>query len=150
MGHNVVHEVARTYIDERISNGETIEKIMEDEILFQKNILQKKIDIENNLSKEHMTFLDRGIPDSDAYYKLYKIQSSVLFKNALKKCSYKKVFLLDQLPYDPDYARTETKEQQDELHKLLGQVYQKLGLTIIKVPIFTTKEDRVDFVLKNL
>jgi len=68
----------------------------------------------------------------------------------LKKCCYKKVFLLDQLPFEFDYARTETKERQDELHKLLEEAYRMLGFTIIRVPIFATKDERVDFVLNNL
>ena len=148
-GYDVVREVARVYIDDRIAKGETIEKIRRDEILFQKNVLKKKIEIENKLPPKRMVFFDRGIPDTYAYDKLYGVKSNLLLEDASKKCSYRKIFLLEQLPFVADYARTETKEQQDELHKLLEEAYEMLGFTVVKVPILPV-EKRVDFVLNNL
>lgn len=154
-GYDVVHEIARTYIDERIARGETIENIRRDEVLFQKNVLKKKIEIENKLPKKRLIFFDRGIPDTYAYDKLNAVKSNLLLKKAFEKCSYKKIFLLGQLPFIKDYARTETEQQQKKLHKWLEKGYKILGFTVVKVPIFPIEREiaikkRVSFVLDNL
>ena len=94
-GYGVVPEMARAYINERLARGETMGEIRKDEALFQKDILEKKIDVEAKLPKEQLVFLDRGIPDTEAYDKLYGIASSELLLDAIKKCSYKKVFVLE-------------------------------------------------------
>ena len=150
MGHRIVHETARIYIDEQIAKGKTIEEIRKDEVLFQRNVLKRKIIIEKKLSQKTLVFLDRGIPDTCAYDRLHGVKENALLDKAIKNCRYKKVFLLDQLIFKKDYARTETKAQQSKLHKFLLEVYQDLGYEVIKIPVFKTKQKRVDFVLKNL
>ena len=83
-----------------------------------------------------------------AYNRLYGYPSDEKLEKALKECSYKSVFLLDRLPYIVDYARTETKEQQDILHGYLKEAYKDLGYKIISVPAFSV-EERVRFILNN-
>ena len=148
-GFDVVYEMARLYIDQEVQKGKTIEEIRKDEALFQRKILDLKINCEKNLSKNKVTFLDRGIPDSDAYNNLYGISNDDFLKEAIKKSSYKKVFLLDLLDYKEDYARIETREQQKQIHDLLEESYGKINTTIINVPVMPP-EERVDFILKNL
>ncbi len=148
-GYKVVYETARTLLDQELSKGLTVEEIRKDENAFQKKILDMKIDVENNLDKQDFVFLDRAIPDTCAYYTLYGVSSTEALDEAIKKCNYKKVFLLDQLPYTLDYARTETKEQQDKLHELLEKAYRDLGFEIVQVPVLPI-EERVEFVLKHL
>lgn len=151
-GYSIVHETARVYIDREMAKGKTLKEIRNDELVFQKKVLLMKIDIEKNLLKEKVTFLDRGIPDSWAYDRLYDYPKNPVLEETMKKCSYKKVFLLDQLPYELDYARTESKEMQDRLHGLLKEAYMRLNMEIIEVPVFPMEErqKRADFILKNL
>ncbi len=148
-GFKVVYEVARIYIDQKISEGKKIEEIRRDEVSFQEKILKLKIEAEKNLAKEEITFFDRGIPDSDAYYVLRGTKQSDLLKQAIINSQYKKVFLLDLLDYEKDYARTETLEEQAKIHDLLEESYRKIHADIVRVPVMPVSE-RLDFILNNL
>ncbi len=148
-GHHVVYETARVYIDQEMAKGRTITDIRSDEQAFQKKALEMKIEIEKNLPKNEIVFLDRAIPDTIAYDRLYKYPQNPLLTEALKTCSYKKVFLLEQLAYVVDYARIETKKQQDQLHHYLKEAYQELGFQIVTVPVLPP-EERMQFILDNL
>ncbi len=148
-GFNVVYEMARIYIDKKISEGKKIEEIREDEAYFQEEILKLKIEAEKNLAKEEITFFDRGIPDSDAYYVLCGTKQDEPLKQAIMNSQYKKVFLLDILEYEKDYARTETAEEQVKIHNLLEESYRKTNADIVKVPVMPPSE-RLDFILNNL
>jgi len=64
--------------------------------------------------------------------------------------NYKKIFILAPCPFTEDYARTENKEEQAKLHILIQEAYEKTKAIIVNVPLFSTKEERVDFVLNNL
>ena len=148
-GYKVVHETAREFLNQEFAKGLTVEEIRRDENTFQKNILDMKIEIEKSLNALDLVFLDRAIPDTCAYDALYGVSSNTTLEAAIKKCDYRKVFLLDRLPYTQDYARTETKEQQDKLHELLEKAYRELNFEIVKVPLMPI-ENRVEFVLQNL
>lgn len=149
-GYDIVYEAARIYIDQEIAKGKTLEQIRKDEFFFQNEVLKMKIKIEKKLPKDKIIFFDRGIPDSSAYYKLLGIKTNALLENAIKNCSYKKVLLLDFCEYKKDYARTETKEDQIKLHNLLEESYKEINAPTIKIPIFKTKEERLNFILKIL
>jgi predicted ATPase len=149
-GFTVLQEVARIHIDEEMAHGKTLKEIRADELAFQRKILNLKIDREKNLPGDKIIFFDRGIPDSDAYYKLQGIENDSFMNETMNNCYYKKVFLLEPYDYDKDYARTETKEEQLKLHEYLEESYKKIGAEIIKVPRMAAKIGRVEFVLKNL
>lgn len=152
-GYKTVDEAARTYIDQGLKKGKSIEQIRGNELFFQEKVLELKIKIEQNLPKDEIIFFDRGIPDSEAFYKMSGALSSIALKNlreAINNCSYKKVFLLDFFDYKKDYARTETKEQQIQIHNLLKESYKKIDTPIIEVPKMRTKADRLTFILNNL
>ena len=147
-GYTVFPEVAREFIDELIKQGKTIEEIRSDEILFQEKILELKIEKESILP-DSLIFFDRGIPDTHAYLRFLGVLDSKILDLSLVN-HYVKVFILDPCEYKSDYARTETKEDQEILHNLLQEAYKKSGAMIISVPVFDTKDARVDFILKNI
>lgn len=93
--------------------------------------------------------MERGIPDSTAYMQLCGVKKDRLLANSLKKSSYKKVFLVELLEYDLDYARIESPEQAKMLEDLLEKSYTDLGIKVIRVPKMSVTE-RADFVLNNL
>ncbi len=148
-GYDVVYELARIYIDEEMAKGKTIQEIRANELLFQEKILKFKIAYEKKLAKEKIIFFDRGIPDSDAYYQLQGFGEDKFLKKALAASSYKKVFLFEMIGYEKDYARVESKEQQEQLQKLLKESYEKLNISVIAVPKMPIS-DRFNFVLNNL
>jgi len=151
-GFQIVPELARVYIDEEIARGKTLEQIRENELVFQRKILELKIDFEKNLPKGKIIFFDRGIPDSDAYFKLCGLEKDDFLDQAIANCFYKKVFLLDFVEYKKDYARTESREEQIKLHNLLEASYKKLSIPLIRVPVVPKREikQKLDFILKNL
>ncbi len=148
-GHKVTHEAARIYIDREVAKGLTIKEIRADELKFQHEVLQMKLDTEDMLPKDELIFLDRGIPDSTAYYRLYNTDIDDSLGQKLKSCQYKKVFLLDRLPYRQDYARVESEEEQQRIHELLEEAYIEQGFTLVKVPALPV-DDRINFILDNL
>lgn len=148
-GHITVPEAARVLIDREIQNGLTIAEIRKHEEVFQRKVLELKVELEENLNAESLIFFDRGIPDTEAYMLLHNFEITSELIEATKKCNYRKIFLLDAVPYEQDYARTETEEQRKRLHTLLEDSYKKLGFTIVNVPILPI-EERAKFILNNL
>jgi len=148
-GYEVVYEMARIYIDEEMAKGKTIDQIRANELLFQEKILKFKIEYEKKLSGKKIIFLDRGIPDSEAYYRMLGAGEDSFLKKTMDNCSYKKVFLFEMIGYEKDYARIESKEQQEQLQNLLKNSYEKLNIPVVVVPKMSIQE-RLDFVLNNL
>lgn len=148
IGHKVVLEAARVFIDEEIEKGETIEEIRKDEFEFQKKVLKMKIENETKKSQKEIIFWDRGIPDSLAYLEMLGITDE-FFQKAANNSEYKKVFLLSPLPYKKDYARTENEEQQLMIHKLLKKAYGNPKYNLIEIGDIGV-EERLKFILKNL
>ncbi|MEK9151314.1 MAG: ATP-binding protein [Patescibacteria group bacterium] len=149
LGHTVMFEAAREYIDEEMKMGKTIREIREDELEFQKKILAMKIEKENKASREELIFWDRGIPDSMAYYEMLGVAEDPFLQKAMENAVYKKVFLLQPLAYKKDYARTESEEQQRMIHELLKKAYLAHGCELVEVggDVF---EKRLESILKNL
>jgi len=149
-GYKVIYEMARLYIDEEIKKGKTLGEIRKNEYEFQKKILELKIEVEKKLPKDKLTFIERGIPDSTAYYQqLCGVEKDDFLEKALKECKYKKVFLFEMLDYKKDYARVESSDEALNLEKALEKSYQDLGIEVIRVPKMSIDE-RVNFILSNL
>lgn len=148
-GYKVIYEAARVYIDREIKKGRSLKEIRKNEFVFQRKVLDFKIQAEKKLNPKEIVFLDRGIPDTIAYYKLLSIPADKKLESIAKRSWYKKIFFFEKLDYEKDYARTETEEEIKKLEKLLLDIYKKLNLSIIKVPVMKI-EDRLNFILNNL
>ena len=148
-GYKTIPEAARVFIDQEIAKGLTIQEIRSDEQSFQEKVLEMKMETEKGLNLEETIFLDRGIPDSESYMLLHNFPIDENLKEAIQNCFYKKVFLLDPLDYEVDYARTETEDERKKLQKLLREAYEKLGFQVVVVPVMG-REQRAEFVLNNL
>jgi len=148
-GFKTTIEHARHSIDTMKEEGKTVEEIRENKRKFQLGILNMQIEQEAELAPSDTVFLDWAIPDALAYYKFLNLELDELLINALQKVSYKSIFILDRLPFVNDYARTEDKEAQVKIHKLIIEVYKSLGFPVIFVPVISP-EERVDFILKNV
>lgn len=148
-GYKTTIEHARHFIDTQRITGKTTEEIRANQIEFQQGVLDMQIVQEKELSRDEVVFLDRAIPDALAYYRFLNLPEDEKLLNALKHASYKKVFILDPLPLVNDYARTENATDQRNIHHLLTEVYELLGVPIMHVPILPP-EDRVDLILRNL
>lgn len=148
-GYQTTIEHARHYIDTMHQGGRTVEEIRSNQREFQSGILEMQIEQEATLSADEMVFLDRAIPDALAYYHFLNLEVDERLTKAMETASYKKIFILDLLPFVKDYARTEDEEAQKELHSLLVDVYTSLPSPVIHVPVLSP-EERVNFILNNL
>ncbi|MHB1105063.1 MAG: AAA family ATPase [Lutibacter sp.] len=148
-GYQTAIEHARHYIDTQKSNGQTVEEIRENKRKFQLRVLDMQVEQENSLSRKDVVFLDRAIPDALAYYQFLELDYDKKLIEAINNVSYKKIFILDTLPFVNDYARTEDKTAQEKIHFLITKVYESLSFPVVQVPVLSP-EVRVDFILKNL
>ena len=142
-------EHARHYIDTMKEEGRTVEEIRANKRKFQLGVLDMQIEQEAELSPSETVFLDRAIPDAMAYYRFLKLEYDKILLDAMKEVAYKKIFILDRLPFVNDYARTEDEQAQKLIHQLIIEVYQSLEFPVVFVPVISPDE-RVEFILKNL
>lgn len=148
LGYQVVHEVARAYIEEKINCGATLDQIKCDMPAFQRHILHEKIRIEKDLPSDQIIFMDRAIPDSIAYFQCSGMDIHEPLA-AGKKVRYKKVFLFERFDFSRDRVRLENNAQAARLEQLLKQAYQHLGYETVPIPTLTVRE-RTALILKHL
>tara|TARA_R110002124_G_scaffold58363_1_gene162571 strand:- start:43 stop:585 length:543 start_codon:yes stop_codon:yes gene_type:complete len=148
-GYKTTIEHARHYIDTMRIEGQTVEDIRNNKRKFQLGVLDMQIEQEAVISPKELFFLDRAIPDAMAYYQFLNLDYDEKLLNAVKKASYKKIFILDRLPFTKDYARTEDEDDQKKIHQLIIDVYTSLGFPIVTVPVLPPRE-RVEFILNNI
>lgn len=148
LGFSVIPEAARILIDLERSEGKTLEEIRGNEVEFQKRVLKMKIKRENKLPPRKLIFFERGIPDSIPYLEVAggKTIQAIL---ASKKRRYKGVFLLEQLPFEKDYARTENGKLAKKINKLLYKTYKDLGHKVTKIPVKPI-DKRAKLILKKM
>ncbi len=147
-GFETVPEAARAYIDNQLASGLTIGRLKADIDSFEKAILARKQETEANLDPARLVFLDRGMPDSIAYFELEGLDPSC----ARKACGlfrYRNVFFFQRLPLRPDRVRREDEATAARLERLLLNAYLSLGYTPIIVPAMDI-EARAGFILDKL
>ncbi|HVY72745.1 MAG TPA: ATP-binding protein [Candidatus Paceibacterota bacterium] len=148
-GYKTTIEHARHFIDTQRITGKTVEEIRQNQLAFQQGVLGMQIAQERELSPNEVVFLDRAIPDALAYYRFTNLPEDGKILLAMRKASYKKVFILDPLPLVNDYARTEDAAAQKQIHDFITEVYESLPSPVVHVPVLPP-EERADFILKNL
>lgn len=148
-GYATTIEHARHYIDTQRVAGRTVEEIRANQLVFQRSILEMQVDEESALDPRARVFLDRALPDALAYYRFLGLEPDAEYLTLLRPGVYRAVFVLDLLPLAADYARTEDRAAQIEIHRLLAEVYTELGYRPQAVPPLPP-EDRVDFILAAL
>ena len=132
-GYEVVQEIGRELIEEQQrENGQLLPWIDRD--AYQRELLRRRL-IAETTTAGSIVFLDRGIPDGLAFYKLSGIAPPAELVAASRHYRYSSVFILDPLPvYCSDSARWHSKEDADQIHGFLLDVYTELGYEIKTVP----------------
>ena len=147
-GYQVVHEVARAYIDEQLQKGQSIHRMKADILSFESRILFKKIEIERSLPDNAVIFLDRAIPDSIAYYMIEGINPEDPIRKS-KSIRYKNIFHFERLGFEKDDVRSEDEKIADRLDHLLQKSYEMLNYDVIRVPVMSVNK-RIDFILQRV
>ena len=149
LGYHTVPEVARRIFEMEMQSGRTVEDIRKKMGLFQHVVLDEALKQESLIPSDTTAFLDRGIPDSIAYYRFFELPRDRVLDHALAHASYKKIFLLELVSNENDGVRAETREEAIFLHHLIAQAYVENGYELTRVPVMSIG-DRRDFVLANL
>ncbi len=141
-------EAARLEIETKLARGMTIEEIVTDPDWLQ-SVVRRSTAQEAQLPTDEVWFLDRGTPDSIAYYRKFGREPEPEVDAAFKAFKCRKVFLLDLVDYVNDYARPETPEEARALHEGIRAGYTELGHEVVPVPLMPVQE-RVQFILARL
>lgn len=142
-GYFTSPEAARCVIDQYISTGGTAEEVRSKEN-FQQMIADKQRQIISNIpDDEDVVFMDRSIADGLVFGSMYDEQEYLEELEDEARDRYDFVFRLEQLPFEEDYARTESPEEAEEIHDRLRDKYQELGYNVIDIPL-STVERRAD------
>jgi predicted ATPase len=148
-GFTTTIEHARHYIDLQRLGGRSVEDIRSRQLEFQRGVAAMQMAQEAELDPDELVFLDRALPDSLAYLRFLDLEPDAELVEAVRRATYRTVFLLDLLPLADDYARTEDAEAQHGIHRLLGEVYRQLDTPVEAVPVLPPGE-RVDWILARL
>ena len=148
LGYRVVREVARDYIEAQMREGRTLEEVRADKRSFESYILNAKVALEATLPKDELILFDRAIPDSIAYFEAAGLDKTEAVEKSPRN-QYRKIFLLDRLPYKTDHARIEDKETAEKLDKSLEQSYRMLGYDVVRIGVMSVQE-RLKIVLMEI
>lgn len=145
-GYKVIPDAAREYLNEELAQGRTIEELRQDERQLQNIVLMRRVAQEATLDPQELIFLDRGIPDVEAYNALYGWSLTPEQQAQVNGASYKHVFLAELGLYQNDYARIESEELARQLETLLETTYANHHLPTTKLP-WLPVEERVERIL---
>lgn len=148
-GYSTVEEMGRKLIDQKLAAGYNLEQIKVDSPEFESAWVEMQVAAEASLDKSALIFFDRGVIDTLAYFKFYGWPVPEAIEQAVNHASYGKVFLLELLEYESDYARVESHETAKAMQKLFARAYKDAGYEVIVIPRATI-EDRASLILNNI
>jgi predicted ATPase len=149
LGYKTVPEMARVYIEEELATGKTLASLATDSPKFEEDVLEMKINLEKSLPPNVLTFLDRGMHDTLAYYDLYGWKKGKRLLQACREARYQTIFLLEMLDYVDDGVRVESEANARQLEKLFLKVYQDAGYKVVIIPRGAV-ENRVQKILEHI
>lgn len=145
-GYTIGPEGARIVIDQLVSEGVDVKEYRRNHGQeYQDAVIEADLRIQKNLPDDEPVFMDRSAADNIAYSRLFdRDVSDELIERV--EGEYGIVFLLEQIPFEDDYARTEDEKQAEELHSTLRDVYEDLGYTVVDIPLMPVDEraDRIE------
>jgi predicted ATPase len=149
IGFQIVPESARQYIEREMAEGRTPHPIRADASALQRNIKDMQLRVEGGLRANEVLFLDRALPGSLAWYRVYGLNPNDILGDCFHH-RYASVFMLDLLPFQLDDQRVdEMAAIASFLDKWQNQDYSALGYRVVRVPVLPP-EDRLAFVLERL
>ncbi|MFC1685743.1 AAA family ATPase [Nanoarchaeota archaeon] len=102
---------------------------------FQKRVLEQQLRWEEGIPFHARIFLDRGVIDGLAYYRLDGITPPKELEKAAEESRYDKIFLLERLTsFERTTTRREDLETAQKLHYLVEKEYKKYGYNPIRIP----------------
>jgi len=148
-GYAVQDEVARELIELALRQGLSLDDVRRDGgQQLQQDILRIKRAREAALDPAQQVFMDRGMPDSIAYFRLAGMKPDAAF-TACRMYRYEAVFIFDRLPLVKDGVRAEDEAVAQKIDGMLRADYAALGYTPVSVPVVPVAA-RTDMILQHL
>ncbi|HIH24180.1 TPA: ATP-binding protein [Candidatus Woesearchaeota archaeon] len=148
MGYDTVPESARDVIAEEQGKEQPVLP-WTDLLGFQHKVFAKQMDLEARANGKP-TILDRSVIDNLAYCELggLGMQYDMLDYSvaSLLLGNYRKVFLLDPVPYKQDAERREDAQEASRIHDAIGDIYKRLHCDIVKVPVMESATARAEYI----
>jgi predicted ATPase len=149
IGYQTANETAREYFAIEMAKGRTSQEIRDSGYPTQMGIFGMQQRLENELSPAEVVFLDRGLPDSLTFHRVYGLNPDELLPECFKH-RYASVFLLDRMPFTREVKLGIEEEQPARfIDKWLELDYAALGYNVVRVPVYPPQE-RLAFVLENI
>jgi predicted ATPase len=148
LGHAIVPEASRPYIEAELAKGRTLEEIRADNAAYQRKIAEIRIQNEAAADTKRLTFIDRGLPDSIVYHKLNNLDAGWVVE-ACSRYRYAGVFFLERLNLENDAVRWEDEQLAEKMARETIAAYAQLGYEIIHVPVLPVVE-RLEFILAKI
>ena len=140
-GFHVIKEVATTLIEESLKKGLPNPAQGDGVVEFQNKIWSIQLNLESELQKNQVAFLDRGILDSLAYYDLHGLTPPQELCIAAESINYKTVFVLDFLDtFQNTPVRKENFGQAKKIHSMIANKYNAFGYSVVNIPSFSCDE----------
>ena len=148
-GFQTVPEGARQYMEREVARGRTLDEIHANAVTLQRGIKDMQLEIERGLRANDFTFLDRAVPDTLAWYRVFGLNPNEFLLDCFHH-RYASVFILDRLPVQ----RSRTLGPEDDVSaafvdEWLARDYRALGYRVVRVPVLSPQE-RLAFVLERL
>jgi predicted ATPase len=148
-GFRVIPESARLYFEKEMTKGRTLEEVCRDGPALQRGIAALQLRFEYGVQANQLTFLDRAIPDSLAFYRIHGMDPNEILPECFHH-RYAGVFILERLPFHRDQTLgPEDNAASDFLNEWLARDYSALGYVVVRVPVLSPKE-RLAFILERL
>ena len=147
-GLKVLPETGRMYVEREIARGKTLDEIRADRVGFDYLIKDLQFENECGLPPEDVFFLDRGFPDSLAFFQMAGLDPNEILPECFNH-RYASVFVLDRFPVQKDAARTEDDVTAEFLDQWIPRGYSALGYDVLRVPVLPP-EERLAFILERL
>ena len=149
LGYTTTHDAGRELIDQALAKGKSLEQVGVDSPKFEMTCARSQYAAEHKLDEKKIAFLDRAVPDSLGYFIHYGWPVPPELSKLLATHSYGKIFLLELLDYDKDYARVESPETALAMQGCFKKAYQQLGYEVITIPRDSV-ENRLKLILSYI
>ncbi len=148
-GFKVNPDISRDYIVDIKKRGISFEKDILYSVETQKILFYLMTHDAFQLNRSDMIIHDYSLPDNIAFLILGGLPVPEEVKRSAMSFRFRKVFLFEPLELVKDGVRTEDREDQARLFKLLQETYISIGYDPVLVKSDTI-ENRHRFLLKNL
>lgn len=137
-GVRVKHEAATLYIDGQIRLGRSKEEVCapSNQPVLQREIPRMHAQMESALDPAVPHILDRAVPDVLAYCRLYEHTEADVWPHITRRY-YRKVFLLNRLPWEGNDVRIEDDNVAQRLDAFMEEVYAELGYDVVRIPVLS-------------